>query len=408
MATILTAACACNTGKIRKNNEDNFFFDGRFLDVENDGLPQVLSFRREIGKGICLAVFDGMGGENYGEFASFEAARNMCRELEKDASAAGDPKSFEALAQLLNRAVCKKASELGTDRMGSTMVAFSFFRDSVCTCNVGDSRAYRYRQKKLVQLSTDHTETPRPGRKKAPLTQHLGIDPEWFLIEPAVVKGELRPDDRYLLCSDGVTDMLSDEEIAGILEKERDVTACAQALVDAALANGGRDNITAIICAVEQSGAPQPVPARGTPAGRGSGPEKTAPAFPVKLAAGALAVLLLLILAGMAVAALRKPPADEVETEAVMPAVPTETVEPAAPAETEEPTAPTATVEPAMPAETEKPAVPTETVEPAAPVETEEPAVTVRPGTPPRPAATAAPGPKAQREDAAEGPVYRT
>ena len=64
-------------GKIRKNNEDNFFFAGQCLPQENDGLPRVSGFSGKLKKGLCLAVFDGMGGENFGEVAAFVAADNM-------------------------------------------------------------------------------------------------------------------------------------------------------------------------------------------------------------------------------------------------------------------------------------------------------------------------------------------
>mgnify|MGYP003314434280 FL=1 len=77
MRLFIDAACGCNIGKLRRNNEDNFFFDGKCLELENQGLRNTACFSDALKNGLCLAVFDGMGGENFGEVASFTAARQM-------------------------------------------------------------------------------------------------------------------------------------------------------------------------------------------------------------------------------------------------------------------------------------------------------------------------------------------
>ena len=86
--------------------------------------------------------------------------------------------------------------------------------------------------------------------KKAPLTQHLGINPEDFLIEPYIAKGELKRGDQYLLCSDGLTDMLTNLEIDEIMSSTDTAGDCVQKLIDAALEKGGKDNVTAIVCRI--------------------------------------------------------------------------------------------------------------------------------------------------------------
>ena len=91
---------------------------------------------------------------------------------------------------------------------------------------------------------------PGPPKKKTPLTQHLGINPEDFLIEPYIAKGELKAGDVYLLCSDGLTDMLSNLEIDEILSAGASPEEDVRRLVDAALEKGGKDNVTAIVCRV--------------------------------------------------------------------------------------------------------------------------------------------------------------
>ena len=252
MTFVIDAACLCNTGKVRKNNEDNFFFDGRCLEAENDGLRHPVTMTKTLRREICVAVFDGMGGENFGEYASFAAAdcmQSTTRKL-KDYFIP-ERKFLNGMCLKLNEAVLARQRELCTERMGSTMVAFYFSHGYVYVCNLGDSRAYRLRDGEFLQLSVDHVEKREgQGSRKAPLTQHLGINPENFLIEPYIAKGELARGDQYLLCSDGLTDMLTNLEIDEIMSGTRSVGNCVQRLVDAALKKGGRDNVTAIVCRV--------------------------------------------------------------------------------------------------------------------------------------------------------------
>ena len=252
MAFVIEAACGCNIGKIRKNNEDNFYFDGKCLEEENNGLKNSEYFVAPIKRGLCYAVFDGMGGENYGEIASFAAAHQM-QQTERTLGDyfISEKKYLNRLSISLNDAVLQAKRKLCTDRMGTTMVALYFSGRYAYVCNIGDSRAYRLREGDFLQISKDHVEF-RPGRehRKAPLTQHLGIDPEDMLIEPYIAKGELKKGDMYLLCSDGLTDMLSNLEISCLMHDSNRVDECASHLIQAALEKGGRDNITVIVCRI--------------------------------------------------------------------------------------------------------------------------------------------------------------
>lgn len=252
MRLILEAACACHPGKVRKNNEDNFFFDGRCLEADNAGLRNVVSMEEPLKNGTALAVFDGMGGENFGEQASFTAARTM-QQSAKTASDffVSEKKHLERLTAQLNEAVVAQQKQLQTSRMGTTMVCLYFSGRYVYVCNVGDSRAYRLRSGEFMQISRDHVDSrPLKEGRKPLLTQHLGIDPEEMQIEPYIAKGEIKRGDRYLLCSDGLTDMLTNFEISDIMIQSEDIATCAQRLIEAALERGGRDNITVIICAI--------------------------------------------------------------------------------------------------------------------------------------------------------------
>lgn len=249
MSFTLEAACLSHIGKRRRNHEDNFFFGGECLPEENRGTEAPLFLERPLTEGQSLCVFDGMGGENFGETAAYTAAERMkeCVRV---------PKAFDMsentylgwLVEELNAAVVAKEEELLTNRMGTTMVALYFTPQQVFCCNVGDSRAYRLRKGTLTQLSLDHVaKMPLNSSRKAPLTQHLGIDPQEMLLEPYIQPYDLLPGDWYLLCSDGLTDMLSDTEIVEILQKANSVQDAAQKLVGAALEHGGRDNVTVIV-----------------------------------------------------------------------------------------------------------------------------------------------------------------
>ena len=252
MRFTIEAACGCHMGKIRKNNEDNFYFEGRCLEADNRGLRNTVSFSDDLKNGLCLAVFDGMGGENYGEVASYKAAKKM-QEISAELSDffISERKYLQRLTMRLNEAVLEAKRELHTERGGSTMAALYFSSGRVYACNIGDSRAYRLRNGEFLQLSVDHVEKrPIYEGKKAPLTQHLGIDPEDMLIEPYIAKGKLCKDDQYLICSDGLTDMLTNFEITDILLSSSEPGEAVERLIQAALEHGGRDNITAIICKV--------------------------------------------------------------------------------------------------------------------------------------------------------------
>lgn len=248
----LEAACGSNIGKIRGNNEDNFYFDGMCMPKDNHGTHDPLFMAQPVKRGLCLAVFDGMGGENYGEYASFAAAKKLKGLIEAPQEFYFTEKTrLLNIAEKLNLAVVDQARELLTSRMGTTMAALYFTHSKVYCCNVGDSRVFRLRDSVFQQLSVDHvSQRPMPAKKKPPLTQHLGMAPEDVRMEPYIAKGELASGDWYLICSDGLTDMVSNLEITQILQSNNDVEKNVGSLINAALNNGGRDNITVILCKI--------------------------------------------------------------------------------------------------------------------------------------------------------------
>ena len=242
----LSAACLCNMGRVRGNNEDNFYFDGRTMPLDHTSLDKPLLQDVSTSPFAAFGVFDGMGGEENGEVASFVAAetfKDKCRWL-REASAA------------MNDAVAAEARRV-PGRVGTTGVMLCFSEDEVYCGNVGDSRAYRFHKSALFQLSTDHNDAKFlrdhgvVGRKPR-LTQYIGLDPEEMMIEPSYAKEKLQQGDRYLLCSDGLTDMLDNLTLCSILKNSATVQQGVEALMDAALERGGRDNITIILVEVEE------------------------------------------------------------------------------------------------------------------------------------------------------------
>lgn len=247
---VACAACGCHMGKVRANNEDNFYFDGLTLSDGNTGLPEAQSLSVPLDWPVTMAVFDGMGGEHYGEVASRIAAESLKSALDRDPRA-----DLVQMCQNANLKICQEASRRGVTAMGSTAVILRLSDARAEVVNVGDSKAFRLRKGELRQISTDHTDASfllelGVTNRRPRLTQNLGVDPEEMVIEPSVAAIELQDGDVFLLCSDGLTDMATPEEIQSVLSRATTPKETVERLLSLALAHGGRDNITVIICRV--------------------------------------------------------------------------------------------------------------------------------------------------------------
>lgn len=256
------AACGCNKGLVRSNNEDNFYFEGTYLDADNDGLRSTITCERIIpdssgARGCFFAVYDGMGGTQYGEIASYISASRSEALISEYLCVSTDEVSagLSEMCLVLNDAVYRESFELSVRQMGST-IAGVYFREGKAWCfNVGDSKCFRLRNGMLQQLSVDHNDAESlriagvTGRKPS-LTQFLGVDPEELLICADTTIEELEYEDTFLICSDGLTDMVSPEKITEILLDERSEEKQAEQLITEALNNGGKDNTTVIICRI--------------------------------------------------------------------------------------------------------------------------------------------------------------
>lgn len=236
-------SCGSNIGLCRKNNQDNYICLGQYRDLETD-ITEILTGTTPIGKECVFGVFDGLGGEEFGEIASLIAAKRIRnttfdRKL-KDKAA--------AYCKEANDAICEYAVENDIFAMGTTAAVLVFAKKEILLCNIGDSRIYYLSDGKMEQISFDHVlrgvEFVKP-----PLTQKLGIREEELILDPFFAFGTYKEGDTFLICSDGLTDMVSLEEIQAILEEEEPENATPK-LVEKALENGGRDNTTVIVCKV--------------------------------------------------------------------------------------------------------------------------------------------------------------
>ena len=158
MKLVIEASAGCNMGNIRENNEDNLYFDGLILEEKHDGLETV-RMKLPMDKTRTFCVFDGMGGEEYGETASFVSAETMKDHFDAPEETGGDAiQEIGQLCEKMNLAVCEVSAEKDSFRMGTTMVSLTFGQEEAVMCNIGDSRSYLLRDGEFRQLSRDHSE----------------------------------------------------------------------------------------------------------------------------------------------------------------------------------------------------------------------------------------------------------
>ena len=230
-----------DVGKIRKTNQDYVFTS------ENPIGPLQNLF----------IVADGMGGYNAGDVASQYTTEVIVDEIgrSKDTSPVV---VLENAIQSANTHIRKKASENSAfSGMGTTVVVATIFDDTLCVANVGDSRLYVVNNREIKQITRDHSlveemvkcggisrEQARTHDKKNIITRAVGaeddLDIDFFHV--SLEKGDL-----ILMCSDGLTNMIEDEDIRMILQGQRDLVEKAEVLIHTANNNGGKDNIAVVL-----------------------------------------------------------------------------------------------------------------------------------------------------------------
>lgn len=232
-------------GHVRKKNEDNFLI---------------------IPKAYLYLLADGMGGHKAGEIASKETVRFIRYAFEEYLLKMQENKAADEIGHCVKQIV-QKANEwvhhLGSSAptyrgMGTTVCSALFFEDVIIHSHVGDSRIYCYREGSLSRLTQDHslenkmrkegTAYPKsPSNYRNILTRAVGTSPH---VDIDLKIRQVLPGDFFLLCSDGLTDCLTDNRIQKILSLELSIEKKIVMLISSAKENGGHDNITAILIEV--------------------------------------------------------------------------------------------------------------------------------------------------------------
>ncbi|CAN5333016.1 hypothetical protein BH20ACT13_BH20ACT13_03970 [soil metagenome] len=243
------AAVVTDTGKRRLGNEDAYVFE-----------PPL------------FAIADGMGGARAGEIAADLAASA----LEEASAETREATQLATIIAEANRRVWERSrADPATAGMGTTVTIalVDAPAGTISFGHVGDSRAYRLRDGALEQVTTDHSLvaelvesgvlTPEEAERhpqRSAITKAVGTEPS---VDADVFTLEILPGDLFLLCSDGLSDMLSEEQItSGIESADRNPEAAGDALVAAANARGGEDNITVVLFEIADDEAPDPPPER--------------------------------------------------------------------------------------------------------------------------------------------------
>lgn len=244
-----------NVGMVRENNEDSLLVRPPYL----------------------FAVADGMGGCAAGEIASratlkaFEAATHDLRlGYEGDASSI-----LREAFQRANTHVYKMAiSNEAYTGMGTTMTAVYLQKDNTAyVAHIGDSRLYLFRHNTLMQVTRDHTYVGKLLEEKVISREEAKIHPQRHMLMRAIgveehIELDITPfsyaiGDRLLLCTDGLSDMLSEMEISTIMQQQ-DLEQAADGLIERALDNGGRDNVTVVVVEITEESERKEVATDGT------------------------------------------------------------------------------------------------------------------------------------------------
>lgn len=247
-----------HNGNVRANNEDNYSINGKHkkIDVNIQSVDDT-----SYNDGLLLEVCDGMGGEEDGEIASFTAVE-LSRELYKAFNNSDSVQYNEIINKYVkksNQRICQILESRDRNRSGSTFALVYIKNKTVYTYSLGDSRVYIFKDNKLIQITEDHTLAMRKYKANIytkeelissadshKLTLFLGVDNKGRGLNAEVYEPfEIVSGCKILICSDGLYDMCSEDEIKNILTNTEKNTA--EALLNKALENGGIDNITCIV-----------------------------------------------------------------------------------------------------------------------------------------------------------------
>jgi len=251
-------------GKVRKNNEDAFVIADLMVSNPIHTTPEPILLPIEI-RGVLLAVADGMGGAQAGEVASAMALHSL--RLEMPAGEGGTAEAaLTAGVEKANQNVWEAATATGREGMGATLTAVLFHGNRAYVAEVGDSRAYVLRGSRFVRLTRDQSfaqllldrgtlthEQAETFQYKNVILQAIGTKSN---VVVALNRFTLRRGDRILLCSDGLSGKLKDDEIRSLLLATASLDTAGKKLIELANLRGGEDNVTVILADMEGEGLP--------------------------------------------------------------------------------------------------------------------------------------------------------
>lgn len=290
MSVTVEYAGLTDIGRVRKNNEDHFLIADlvKQLQVRQTSLspPHDRGWTSGV-TGQLFVVADGMGGMSGGEVASGLAVETISWYVAKtmpwfyrfqDGREAELEKELRRAVHVTQDTVKDAAEHSRHPRMGTTLTLACLLWPRVYVVHAGDSRCYVRRGSKLIQVTTDHTLAQRAvdeGVLTASQAEAAGLGNSlWNCIgagqqvTPALYHATLQAGDELLLCTDGLTRRLSDDAILGVLDRAGGPAAAVKALVDAANAAGGQDNITVILARTRPGADPDATSTQELPLAR--------------------------------------------------------------------------------------------------------------------------------------------
>ena len=226
--------CVVNKGIVPLNNQDNIFVNGNSLAPNNNGLSNYKIHRNLINKELCYAVFDGIGGLDNGEEASLIGVQTLTNLYKK--------KPLKDILIQINQTLCniKKEKNINLGTVGSVI---KVEKKQLIINQVGDCPIYIFHDNKFIKYIDVKSASNL-------LDNYLGKDENIKIKEEKIV---LKPNDKIIICSDGLSKEIEDLEIEYILSSSNDINYITNKLLNYALMNGGKDNISIITLMVKRN-----------------------------------------------------------------------------------------------------------------------------------------------------------
>ena len=245
MNYIIRYAGTSHTGVHCNQNQDNIFCANRYMNAKDRSAPVYYHGYIEPGSRAVFGVFDGMGGTSCGEEAALIAAKSAGQ-----ISLGHNPVfSLYHYCKQVNEKIRTFVRDNRYHSSGTTAALLAFSEKQITLCNIGNSKIFLLSGNDIDQISKDHTMF-MPNRKKPLLTQNLGMDERFSPLSPYFATGNYFEDGIYLICSDGLSDILSADEIKQTIKCTPFETA-PLVLQEKAFSRGARDDVSIILCKTE-------------------------------------------------------------------------------------------------------------------------------------------------------------